>query len=57
MYAIRSYYVKEGLEAAGFVNFGFAAGGFAIVMSNTPVKGLDDLKGKRVWVPESYNFV
>jgi len=44
--------LQEGLEAAGFVNFGFAAGGFAIVMSNTPVNGLDDLKGKRVWVPE-----
>lgn len=44
--------LQGGLEAAGFVNFGFAAGGFAIVMSNTPVKGLDDLKGKRVWVPE-----
>ena len=44
--------LQEGLEAAGFVNFGFAAGGFAIVMSNTPVKGFDDLKGKRVWVPE-----
>jgi len=44
--------LQQGLEAAGFVNFGFAAGGFAIVMSNTPVKGLDDLKGKRVWVPE-----
>jgi TRAP-type C4-dicarboxylate transport system substrate-binding protein len=44
--------LQEGLETAGFVNFGFAAGGFAIVMSNTPVKGFDDLKGKRVWVPE-----
>ncbi len=44
--------LQAGLEAAGFVNFGFAAGGFAIVMSNTPVKGFDDLKGKRVWVPE-----
>ncbi len=40
------------LEEAGFVNFGFAAGGFASVLSNTPIRSLDDLKGKRVWVPE-----
>ena len=44
--------LKAGLEKAGFVSFGFAAGGFAIIMSNTPVRGLADLKGKRVWVPE-----
>ena len=44
--------IEEGLEEAGFVNFGFAAGGFAVVMSNTPVTSLDDLNGKRVWVPE-----
>jgi TRAP-type C4-dicarboxylate transport system substrate-binding protein len=44
--------LKAGLEEAGFVSFGFAAGGFAIIMSNTPVQGLEDLKGKRVWVPE-----
>ena len=41
-----------GLEEAGFVNFGFAAGGFASVLSNTPIRSLDDLRGKRVWVPE-----
>jgi TRAP-type C4-dicarboxylate transport system substrate-binding protein len=44
--------LKAGLEEAGFVSFGFAAGGFAVIMSNTPVRGLADLKGKRVWVPE-----
>ena len=44
--------LQKGLEEAGFVSFGFAAGGFAIIMSNTPVSSLEDLKGKRVWVPE-----
>ena len=44
--------LMAGLEEAGWVNFGFAGGGFAILMSNTPVTKLEDLKGKKVWVPE-----
>lgn len=44
--------LEEGLEQAGFVNFGFATSGFANILSNTPVVSHDDLKGKRVWVPE-----
>lgn len=44
--------LQKGLEEAGFVNFGFAAGGFAILMSNTRITSLADLKGKKVWVPE-----
>ena len=44
--------LSKGLEEAGFVNFGFATSGFANILSNTPVTTLDDLKGKRVWVPE-----
>jgi len=42
----------QGLEEAGFISFGFTNGGFAFLMSNEPVHGLDDLRGKRVWVPE-----
>ncbi len=44
--------LEAGLEEAGFVTFGFAAGGFANIMSNTPVRNLADLKGKRVWILE-----
>ena len=44
--------IAAGMEEAGFVTFGFAATGFAMIMSKEPVAGLGDLKGKRVWVPE-----
>lgn len=44
--------IAAGMEDAGFVTFGFAATGFAMIMSKEPVEGLGDLKGKRVWVPE-----
>ena len=42
----------RGLDDAGFVGFGFSATGFAVLMSNKPVAGLADVKGKQVWVPE-----
>ena len=44
--------LRDGLSEKGFETFGFAATGFAVLMSNEPVMGLADLKGKRVWVPE-----
>ncbi|MEL7310411.1 MAG: TRAP transporter substrate-binding protein DctP [Pseudomonadota bacterium] len=44
--------LKQGLEDAGFVSFGFAGGGFAVILGNTPVRSLDDLNSKKVWVPE-----
>lgn len=40
-----------GFAAEGFVTFGFA-GDFAIILSNSPVRGLEDMKGRKVWLPE-----
>jgi TRAP-type C4-dicarboxylate transport system substrate-binding protein len=53
-------YVRERMDGnlaqrfddLGYVTFGFASGGFAVVLSNDPVRGHDDLKGKKVWLPE-----
>jgi TRAP-type C4-dicarboxylate transport system substrate-binding protein len=42
----------DGLNKAGYISFGFASTGFAMVMSGEPVRGVSDLKGKKVWVPE-----
>jgi TRAP-type C4-dicarboxylate transport system substrate-binding protein len=44
--------LAEGLEAAGFVSLGFSEGGFANLLSNEPVHHVDDLRRKKVWVPE-----
>jgi len=41
-----------GLKEKGFISFGISEGGFAYLMSKTPVAGVDDLKGHKVWVPE-----
>jgi TRAP-type C4-dicarboxylate transport system substrate-binding protein len=41
-----------GLEEAGLVSFGFSDGGFARILSNTPITSVDSLKGRKVWVPE-----
>jgi TRAP-type C4-dicarboxylate transport system substrate-binding protein len=42
----------DGLNEAGYVSFGFSATGFAVLMSNEPVRSAADIKGKQVWVPE-----
>jgi len=44
--------LRERLEQAGYVNFGFASGGFAHIMSQRPIANLDDMQGLKVWVPE-----
>lgn len=44
--------LKKGLEEKGYVCFGFAEGGMALMFSQQPIATLDALKGKKVWVPE-----
>lgn len=44
--------LRKGLDDAGFVSFGFAGTGFSIILSHEPVHGVDDLKNKKVWVPQ-----
>ena len=44
--------LRQRLEDAGYVNFGFATAGFGYMMSNRPMRNLADLKGQKVWTPE-----
>jgi TRAP-type C4-dicarboxylate transport system substrate-binding protein len=44
--------IEQGIEARGFVTFGFTDGGFAYLMSNSPLRSVDDLKSQKIWVPE-----
>lgn len=44
--------LRDIIEQAGYVNFGFAGGGFARIMSNQPIANLNDLQGHKVWVPD-----
>jgi len=44
--------LRDLIEQAGYVNFGFAGGGFAHIMSNRPIANLDDMQGLKVWIPD-----
>lgn len=44
--------LKEGLARGGMVALGISEGGFAHVLSGSPVRKVEDLRGKKMWVPE-----
>lgn len=44
--------LMERLAAQGFVAFGISEGGFAYLMSGHPLRTADELKQRKVWVPE-----
>lgn len=44
--------ISQGIEAHGFMSFGITDGGFAYLMSSSPLQRIDDLKNQKIWVPE-----
>ena len=44
--------LQAGLEQAGLVSFGFIEGGFAHMMGNEPIRGVADMRRRKVWIPE-----
>jgi TRAP-type transport system periplasmic protein len=44
--------LEVGLAGAGFTTFGFIEGGFANLLSNEPIRSVEDMRRKKVWVPE-----
>lgn len=45
--------ILQGLERNGFVSFGIVEGGFAFIMSLSPIKSVSDLRLSKAWVPSS----
>lgn len=43
--------LREGFEEAGWVTFGFIDGGFAYLMSNDPVRTVEDAREQKIWLP------
>ncbi len=46
-------FVVDGLDKAGFVTFGITGGGFAYIMSKKPIKTIQDLQKRKVWIPDN----
>ncbi len=44
--------LAAGLDQAGFVTFGFVEGGFANLFSNEPIRTVNEMRRKKVWVPD-----
>ena len=44
--------LSKRIDDSGFVDFGFAQGGFTYLMSKEKINGFDDLRKQKSWVPE-----
>ena len=44
--------ILRGIQERGFVSFGLSEGGFAYLMSDEPIRSVEDLQNQKVWIPE-----
>ena len=44
--------LNTALHDKGFVSFGISEGGFAYLLSNSPIRRIADLSGHKIWIPE-----
>ena len=53
--AVRAKYeqfLTQQLDSHGFVSFGIMDAGFVYMMSSQPIRKPDDMKGRKIWIPE-----
>ena len=48
---------KKGMAENGLVILGMSHGGFAYFMSDTPIRTVDDVRNKKVWLPEGAKII
>lgn len=44
--------IIDGLQKEGFISFGLSEGGFAYLLSNSPVKSTENMRALKIWIPE-----
>tara|TARA_B100000674_G_scaffold63101_1_gene43776 strand:- start:385 stop:1422 length:1038 start_codon:yes stop_codon:yes gene_type:complete len=44
--------LEQGFKNLGYNTYGFAGGGFAYILSNEPIREYEDLKNKKIWLPQ-----
>jgi TRAP-type C4-dicarboxylate transport system substrate-binding protein len=44
--------IIQGLKEQGYISFGLSEGGFAYLLSNSPVTSTQDMKDLKIWIPE-----
>jgi len=49
--------LKRNIEASGFVLLGLSEGGFARILSKTPLTDLESIRQSKVWIPEGDELV